>query len=281
MSKYTKEHKQLLEIQTLLFNNIIRNNPKKYDGYISVDDIPKGSPIEVLDTVCIGSNMTGNEDSDECVAKGGQIVKIKNRTTKIKLELIPEEESKIDEVDETELYFKKNPIKIPKGTQPIDIQNYNNSIYNQVPQTTGITYNIGETSSNIIGNFGSSLGFNPKSNKSIDKNPLPDENKTPPHVANKIDPKIDPKLDPNIMSSEHPPDFAKDGDFIHKCESDAINNSVKLIIPQTTFAQINMSDTIRSFITKYKTLLIVLGIGLLLFIIGIIAYHYLYSRQAE
>ena len=70
--------------------------------------------------------MTGNEDSDECIAKGGSVVKIKNRTTKIKLELLPEEETEIDKVDETDLYYKKNPIKIPKQTMPTEIQDYNN-----------------------------------------------------------------------------------------------------------------------------------------------------------
>ena len=72
----------------------MRNNPTKYGDYISVDDIPIGAPIEVLDTVCVNnsgmnSNMlTGNEDSEECISKGGQLVKIKNKTTKIKLELM-------------------------------------------------------------------------------------------------------------------------------------------------------------------------------------------------
>ena len=85
ISDYTDEHKSLLEIQTMLFNNVIANNPNKYRGYISVDDIPKGAPIEILDTVCVGNGMTGNEDSEDCISKGGQLIKIKNKTTKIKL----------------------------------------------------------------------------------------------------------------------------------------------------------------------------------------------------
>ena len=32
----TIEHQSLLEIQTMLFNNIIRNNPNKYNGYTMV-----------------------------------------------------------------------------------------------------------------------------------------------------------------------------------------------------------------------------------------------------
>ena len=39
-------------------------------------------------------------------------------------------------------YFKKYPIKLPGVTVPSNIKDYNNTITNQVPQTTGITYNI-------------------------------------------------------------------------------------------------------------------------------------------
>ena len=60
--------------------------------------------------------------------KGGELVKIKNRTTKIKLELLPEEETKIDKVNNKDLYFPKQPKKIPKFTIPQDINNYNKSL---------------------------------------------------------------------------------------------------------------------------------------------------------
>ena len=100
VTNYTDEHKSLLEIQTILFNNIIKNNPNKYSGYINVDEIPKGAPIEVLDTVCVGNTMTGNEDSEECLEKGGNLIKIKNKTTKIKIDLTPANDIDIDDVDD-------------------------------------------------------------------------------------------------------------------------------------------------------------------------------------
>tara|TARA_B100000575_G_scaffold282139_1_gene273469 strand:- start:6956 stop:8875 length:1920 start_codon:yes stop_codon:yes gene_type:complete len=107
-SKLSKEHQQLLEIQTSLFNSILKNNPDKYNKFINVKDLPIGAPIEVLDTVCVGDgNITGNEDLHECKEKGGKIVKIKEPTTKIKLELIPNTKTSIDTINSEELYFNK------------------------------------------------------------------------------------------------------------------------------------------------------------------------------
>ena len=254
VARYTKEHNELLEIQTLLFNNIIRNNPKKYGGYISVDDIPKGAPIEVLDTVCVGNNMTGNEDTDDCIAKGGSIVKIQNRTTKIKLELIPEEESKIDQVDQKDLYFKKIADKIPQPL-PKEIKEYNNTLTNQEPKTTGISYNLGEASTNLLGAIEGSLGFNPQ--------PTTQSNKT--GTDTKSDTKTDTKPDTSAnmeapVSEDHPPMFDDGDEVVYKCKIDAIKNSEKTI-PQ-------------SFFEKYKVLIIVLSIIFGLILIGGLIYYF-------
>lgn len=143
ISKNTNEHTSLLEIQTLLFNNIIRNNVDKYSGYINVSELPAGSPIDILDTVCIGTNLSCNENSDECIKKGGKLSKIINKTTQIKLELIPETQSAIDDLKQDDLYYDK----IPKGTS-FNVMSNNSSII--VPTTTGITYPIGESSTNDV-----------------------------------------------------------------------------------------------------------------------------------
>ena len=292
LDEYTTEHKQLLEIQTLLFNNVIRNNPKKFNDYISVDDIPKGSPIEVLDTVCVGTGMTGNEDSDECIYKGGSVVKIKNKTTKIKLELIPEEETEIDNVDESELYYKKNPIKIPKKTVPPQIQNYNNTITAppQVPQTTGITYNIGETSTNSVDGNGVSFGFNPQPTQSIINNKSKLQTLDQPNIQDKIPIQLsqEEKLlasssslsELSATSQDHPSIFSDYDEIVHKCKKDATRNSQKIKsnlaknYPITTMAQ-----TIQSFTDKYKKPMIVFGVIILLLIMGIIGYHFFYKKQ--
>ena len=155
----TPDEVSLLEIQTMLFNNIIRNNPNKYGGYINVADIPAGAPIDVLDTVCVGGMNTGNEDSATCSANGGQIVKIKNKTTLVKLELLPEEQSEIDKVKEQDLYMKKIGNKVPISTQPKIVSNYNKTVMNTkanaannivVAPTVGLKYNIGQDSTNEI-----------------------------------------------------------------------------------------------------------------------------------
>ena len=323
IDSYTTEHKELLEIQTLLFNNVIRNNPKKFDNYISVDDIPKGAPIEVLDTVCIGSGMTGNEDSDECVAKGGEVVKIKNRTTKIKLELIPEEESVIDQLDEKELYFKKIPNKIPQKTIPPEIQNYNDTVTKQskVPQTTGITYNIGETSTNAVGKSGdtpndtpnATSGFNPQPTQSIINNKSTTQILSQPNVQASIPTQLSPQEKllassspppsplPVITSATsatlettadaHPAMFNDYDDIVHKCKKDATLNSQKLkkiqntksqfTFPQLTYPSITLAQTIQSFTDKYKIPMIIFGVVILLLIIGIIGYYYFYKNAVK
>ena len=79
-----KYHQNLLEVQTAIFNSTIINNPDKYKNYINVSEVPKGAPIEILDTLCVGNNVVGNESSHDCVAKGGKIIKIKEPSTKIK-----------------------------------------------------------------------------------------------------------------------------------------------------------------------------------------------------
>ena len=299
VSNYTTEHESLLEIQTMLFNNILRNNPNKYNDYISVDDIPKGAPIEILDTVCYGTGMTGNEDTDECIAKGGKIVKIKNKTTKIKLELTPENDVDIDAVIQQDLYYKKIQDKIPYGTVPANINNYNNSITNSIkngtiqnntPQSTGITYTIGQESTNVLDSNENKLGFNPQPTKPINQsnNSIPNtSNITVPH---NILPNITIPSQILNSSSEHPPIFDDDDDddtVLQKCTQSAIRNSTIITqATQTTTAQITTpqttvgSITISSVYQKYKTYFIILFIiiGLL---ISIIIYNKFMSTSKD
>ena len=269
----TAEHQSLLEIQTMLFNNVIRNNPKKYSRYINVDDIPKGAPIEILDTVCVGDNMTGNEDSDECLANGGQLVKIKNKTTKIKLELLPEDDTVLDAVDEKELYFHKESKKLPDSTVPSVIQNYNSSLNSSanrqiiVPQTTGITYNIGATSSNDINaNPSITQGFNPQPTQKIS---IPAKD----IVSNAM-----PVITNSITMDTHPAVF--DEYVVQKCKTDAIKNSNKITeamttnantTPQTTFMS---KDTSSSGISNTTIIIATITLILFMLIIGYLIYIY-------
>ena len=282
ISQYTPEHISLLDIQTKLFNNIIRNNPNKYDDYISVDDIPKGAPIQVLDTVCVGgSGITGNEDTDECIGKGGSIVKIKNKTTKIKLELIPEEETQIDAVDPKDLYYPKIYDKIPKGTVPIGVVNYNASVKsggNVLPntaQTKGITYDLGSSSSNIISSVEQKVdsSLNNNSNQSLLRNIT---EHTVPNLTT-------PGITQNNIA-EHPSILEEDNTIVHKCRRDAINNATKIAtttpllqdITTTTTSIINNGSSASNFLQTYKIPIIILAVVIVL----LLAYVIYLSRQS-
>lgn len=295
ISQYTPEHLSLLDIQTKLFNNIIRNNPNKYGDYISVDDIPKGAPIQVLDTVCVGgTGITGNEDSDECIGKGGSIVKIKNKTTKIKLELIPEEETQIDAVDPKDLYYPKVNNKIPRGTVPISLANYNASVKsggNVIPttaQTIGITYDLGSSSSNIISSVKNGLG--------VGTQPTETQGITSTGTSNITDPVAIPSSSlntptPSILQSvtEHPSILEEDNTVVHKCRRDAINNATKIattmpLLQQsiqdfattTTTSIINNSSSPSNFLETYKIPIIIL----VSIIVLLLAYVIYLSRQS-
>ena len=275
MNEYTTEHKELLEIQTILFNSIIRNNPNKYNKYISVDDIPKGAPIEVLDTVCVGNNVTGNEDSIECINKGGNLVKIKNRTTKIKLELLPEEQSVLDNVDEKELYFKKQQTKIPKQTMSNDVSTYNNFLSSSktitVPNTQGVTYNLGDASNNEVNTTNKNNTTNNTTKNTTKNSKLSNQDETQNTQVNQQPLEqeiINNETTNTIEIPEHPPNLDEYDDFVHKCKRDALRNSetIKITEPQTTKPP-------ETFIKKYKAPLFIISSIIIILIIIIISYY--------
>jgi hypothetical protein len=127
------KEKELLQIQTLLFNDIIKTNPDKYNKYINVSEVPKGAPVEILDYMCTGGSdeVTGTEDRATCEAMGGEFVKIKNPSTLVKLELLPESERHIAAEDEDELYYPKYPESMPERPLPTL-----EPIQRQIPATT-------------------------------------------------------------------------------------------------------------------------------------------------
>ena len=316
INNYTTEHKSLLEIQTILFNNIIRNNPDIYSGYVSTDVIPKGAPIEILDTVCTGSGMTGNEDSEDCIAKGGQLVKIKNKTTKIKLELTAQNDIDIENVNDSELYFKKNQKKIPKTNFPPIVKNYNTKYNNDVsskistiPNTTaGITYNIGQESSNVLNSTQTIMAFNPQPTNIPISQPTNNPAITLSNVNN-------PNKTKSIL--DHPQTYDENDTELRKCKSDALNNTIKITIAQTTNAQTTNAQTtntqttnaqrnaqttnpqttisqstkpsttlsnikaVTSVFETYKTAFIVLFVLLGLIFFGIISYIFISNKNAS
>lgn len=128
-NKLTPRKRTLLEIQTLLFNSVIRANPEKYKGYINVSEIPAGAPIEIVDHVCVGEgNILGDENSEECYAKGGHIRKVDNPTTLVKLELIPNVQSAIDQVKDEDLYYNKYQDTVDVNKTTRNLEKYNEKL---------------------------------------------------------------------------------------------------------------------------------------------------------
>lgn len=161
----TNDQKELLEIQRVIFNTIIVANPKKYKGYINVSKIPKGAPIEILYKQCSGTNadIIGLENEDECISKGGTMVDIENPTTLVKLELIPESEVAIENIDEEDLYFEKYPKSIDKMSNVKNNQNNNKTSKTEPEPTMETIYNSNDYEFKYYLN---------REKKNIDKNDL-------------------------------------------------------------------------------------------------------------
>jgi hypothetical protein len=118
---------ELREIQTMLFNQTVRNNADKYSTYVNVSEIPEGAPIEVLNYMCSGSNpeIQGIEDKEKCERLGGAFTKVKNPTTKVKVELIQESDRMILAEQEEDLYLDKYPESLPLKELPEEIKQIN------------------------------------------------------------------------------------------------------------------------------------------------------------
>jgi hypothetical protein len=290
LTEYTPEHLSLLDIQTKLFNNVIRNNPGKYGGYISVGDIPAGAPIEVLDTVCVGGKgITGNEDSDDCLAKGGQLVKVQNKTTKIKLELIPEEESATDAVPQKDLYYKKNQRRVPKGTVPSVISNYNAQVKElgaagwlsgrkafETKPTVGMTYPIATGSNNEL------QPTMPTISQSPAEQPQPSRTASLPTDLNAAN----PSTTTPATEEEHPSILDENNDIVSKCRRDAMLNSQKIVkttTPETTAVDKTTTTTaplaITEVIYEYRTAFYVLLVIVLVLILGFVGYKWFTSSN--
>jgi len=267
VSKMTPDQISLMEIQTMLFNNVIRNNPSKYSGYINVGDLPAGSPIDVLDTVCVGGTNTGNEDSTTCNANGGQIVKIKNKTTLVKLELLPEKQSAIDTVKQCDLYFKKIGDKFPIGTSPQSVSSYNQLAMGAIPTnenniitapTAGITYNVGNSSNNTV------------VRKSIQDTTTQDtttQDTTTQDTTQDKDTTTQPTIQASIPT-EHPVISA---DQIASGKQAAINNATRLATSTTASNSISssISKTASSAVSFINNNIWIFGIIILIILIAL------------
>ena len=138
----SQEVSNLLQIQTMLFNNIIANNPEKYQNkYFNIKDLPKGAPVQGIYKQCVGPNVRGDEDNIECQAKGGRIANVKNATTRIKLEMVDAKNmSKVEAIKDDDLMRPKYYTPTP------DEYNIPIAAINPAPSTsTSLIEKMGET----------------------------------------------------------------------------------------------------------------------------------------
>ena len=165
-ARLTKEQIDLMEIRTLLFNDIIRNNPAKYNKFISVRDIPVGAPVEILDHNCVsatGELISDRIDSAEQCAEqpNAHWVPIKNPSTLVKLDLLPESKRIIDAIPDEKLYYDKDRPSQDAVPLPMEIQELNAEARAQLGNKSTAN-NSNKSSSNTKSNNNSvKEGFNP------------------------------------------------------------------------------------------------------------------------
>lgn len=129
---------QLLAIQTMLFNDHIRQHPEKYNHPVNVSEIPRGAPVVVQHYMCSADGSSDNPSSqlfeldtrEECEAHGAHWIKIKKPTTMVQLSIIPEGDSHIDDVPQDELYHDKFPKSEIYKPLPDEIQKINSEVRN-------------------------------------------------------------------------------------------------------------------------------------------------------
>ena len=260
---------ELKEIQTMLFNQIIRSNRDKYSSYINVSEIPKGAPIEVLNFVCNGDNpeIEGIEDKKKCETMGGIFTKVKNPTTKVKLELIPQSEKAIMAESEEELYYDKYPDSILERELPEEIKSINQkSKYNTIGNnmnsnnTKNINNDIYVDRDDMI-NINKKHKSKSKFNNIENNNTINDKNKK--HIKNKKN---------NMLlnnDTQHPE--LNNAKLISSSVSSAMNNSNQYMISVKS----NISKI--GFIENNKRFLKENILGILLILILIISLLCLYN----
>lgn len=145
--------RELLEIQTILFNNHIRQNPDKYRDKVSVSEIPRGAPLVIRNYACSADGSSDNpsmvlqelDTRDDCEANGGHWVKVTKPTTMVQLKLIEEGESHIDAVDQA-LYMDKYPTSSTYKPLPDEVQLINTEIRNKAAQNNVAGGQLGSNS---------------------------------------------------------------------------------------------------------------------------------------
>jgi hypothetical protein len=166
------------------------------------------------------------------------------------------------------------------------------------PNTTaGITYNIGQDSSNELNSIQTTMAFNPQPTNAYISQPTNNPEITKSNI--KIPSNTESNTESNTTNKilDHPPFY--DDTVIHKCRADAIYNSTKItqaqklaeseaeLYPETTFFGQTQPETTlsnkksSSIFQKYKILFIILIVLVILLIIGIVVYKFILNKKTS
>jgi hypothetical protein len=140
--KINKKDAALLTVQTLIFNSIIRNNPSKYSEYININDLDSDIPLlNIINYKCVGNNVLGTENKDECLLKGGEYKLLNNSNVSVKFNL--NEISEINNIDDNNLYIPKLINRTEIDNHPL-IKKINENALNSIMHTSNEEQHSGE-----------------------------------------------------------------------------------------------------------------------------------------
>lgn len=103
----TEQKTALLSVQNTIFYSIIKQNPDKYNEYVKLSDLPEGGKtlFNYQEYRCFNpdniDDITGNEEKEDCIKKGGLYKKV-NTSTKVKLSFLQD-----NEIEDKDLYKPK------------------------------------------------------------------------------------------------------------------------------------------------------------------------------
>jgi hypothetical protein len=162
--KLNKQDAGLLTAQTLIFNEIIKANPDIYNDFINVNDLSNNEPlIEVIKYKCVGDNVSGFENKNECLLKGGEYKMLHNNNLRVKFDIN-------SKVDEDMLYIPQKSVNssIDLNSHPL-IQKINENASKQLIQTSTENQYAGEYINRDIISFKSEKFNNINKKVVIDK----------------------------------------------------------------------------------------------------------------
>jgi len=106
-SDYSPQMLDLLSVSTNIKKQMYKQKYGNKDNIFYGETGP-GSPVEMLNTACVGKGLSQDLNKKECEEAGGQIVKITEPSTVIQIGYYKEGESEVEKIDPETLYYPKH-----------------------------------------------------------------------------------------------------------------------------------------------------------------------------